>query len=205
MWSPTYLHLRIAEPVLLPTLPWEQSTDSYASGLYAVMTPTIVDLPNDVLRMYYAAGESYEPDAIGVAHSYDGGLKHGDPIFKPDRNSGEVGVWWDSHKVTSPHVIRGEDDYFYMFYAGFRNIDYSSVGVARSRNGLTDWEQHIGNPIVDIREGAWNCNAVYKPFVGWSEAQQEWLLWYNGRCGGLERIGLSTLKAKSFGEFVKRG
>ena len=51
------------------------------------MTPCVIELENDVLRMYYSGGESYEPDAIGVAHSYDGGVtwvKHGDPIFYPD-------------------------------------------------------------------------------------------------------------------------
>lgn len=183
---------------MVPTLPWELS---------AVMTPTIVELPNDVLRMYYSAGETYEPDAIGVAHSYDGGMtwaKHGNPIFVPDKSSGKVGVWWDSYKVTSPHVIHGDDGYFYMFYAGFRNVDYSSIGVARSKDGLTNWEKHTGNPIVDIVEGAWNCDAVYKPFVGWSEASHEWLLWYNGRCGVLERIGVSMLKATSFGLFMPR-
>src|SRR5271163_4309273 len=127
---------------MVADLPWERYD--------AVMTPCVIELPNDVLRMYYSAGEAYEPDAIGVAHSYDGGLtwvKHGDPIFEPDRISGEVGAWWDSYKVTSPHVIRGDDGYFYMFYAGFRNIDYSSIGVARSRDGLTHWERHVGNPI----------------------------------------------------------
>ena len=181
-----------------PTLLWEKG---------AVMTPSVIDLPNGALRMYYAAGETYEPDAIGIAHSYDGGLtwvKHGDPIFKPDRTSGKIGVWFDSHKVTSPHVI-WHDGYFYMFYAGFRNTDYSSVGLVRSKDGLTNWERHIDNPIVDAVKEAWNCDSVYKPFAGWSEENQEWLLWYNGRCGSLERIGVSILKAKSFGRFVKRG
>jgi beta-1,2-mannobiose phosphorylase / 1,2-beta-oligomannan phosphorylase len=172
------------------------------------MTPTIVDLPNDVLRMYYAGGEQYEPDAIGIAHSYDGGLtwvKHGDPIFKPDRQSGPIGVWFDSHKVTSPHVVyRPDDGYYYLFYAAFRNTDYSSVGLARSKDGITGWERYVDNPIVDIVQGAWNCDAVYKPFAGWSEEKGEWLVWYNGRCGGLERIGVSILKGKAFGRFVMR-
>lgn len=61
------------------TLPWERYD--------AVMTPCVIELENDALRMYYSGGESYEPDAIGVAHSYDGGVtwvKHGDPVFYPD-------------------------------------------------------------------------------------------------------------------------
>jgi predicted GH43/DUF377 family glycosyl hydrolase len=170
------------------------------------MTPSIIDLPNGALRMYYAAGETYEPDAIGVAHSYDGGItwvKHGNPVFLPDRTSGVIGEWFDSHKVTSPHVLV-IDGWYYMFYAAFRNTDYSSIGLARSKDGLTNWERHTGNPIVDRVKDAWNCDAVYKPFAGWSEERQEWMVWYNGRCGGLERIGLSVLKGSSFGEFVAR-
>ena len=171
------------------------------------MTPTIVDLPGGALRMYYAGGETYEPDSIGVAHSYDGGhtwVKSGNPILTPDQASGKVGEWWDSYKVTSPHVIVGDDGYYYMFYAGFRNVDYSSIGVVRSKNGLTSWERLTNNPIIDIIPGTWKCDAAYKPFVGWSEDQQEWLLWYNGRCNRDERIGVSILKSRTFGKFVKR-
>jgi len=92
-------------------LPWERYD--------AVMTPCVVELPNDVLRMYYSAGEWYEPDAIGVAHSYDGGMtwvKHGNPVFYPDPTSGH-----DNYKVTSPHVLFHEG-WYYLFYCGFRGI-----------------------------------------------------------------------------------
>jgi beta-1,2-mannobiose phosphorylase / 1,2-beta-oligomannan phosphorylase len=98
-------------PVLTATLPWERYD--------AVMTPCVIELENDVLRMYYSGGESYEPDAIGVAHSYDGGVtwvKHGDPIFFPDPTSKH-----DKYKVTSPHVIF-HDGWYYMFYCGFRGM-----------------------------------------------------------------------------------
>jgi hypothetical protein len=44
---------------------------------------------------------------------------------------------------------------------------------------------------------------VYKPFVLFDPANDQWLLWYNGRCGLLERIGVSSLKG-DFGQFVKR-
>jgi hypothetical protein len=111
------------------------------------MTLTLMEIPNGALRMYYAASEAYEPDAIDVVHFYDGDftwVKHGDAIFSPDTTSGEVVVWWDSFNVTSPHVICGDDGYYYLFCAGFRNIAYSSIGVARSTNGLTNWERHTG-------------------------------------------------------------
>lgn len=67
------------------------------------MTPCVLELDNDVLTMYYSAGEWYEPPAIGVAHSYDSGItwvKHGNPVFYPDPTSK-----YDHCKVTSPHVL----------------------------------------------------------------------------------------------------
>jgi len=81
------------------------------------MTPCIIELANDVLRMYYSGGDSYEPDAIGVAHSYDGGVtwvKHGDPVFFPDPYSP-----YDSYKVDSPHVVF-HDGWYYLFYCGLK-------------------------------------------------------------------------------------
>src|SRR5438874_6669030 len=83
------------------TLPWERYD--------AVMTPCVIELENDVLRMYYSGGESYEPDAIGVAHSYDGGVtwvKHGDPIFYPDPLSLD-----DNYKVRR---FLGGEEYFWL-------------------------------------------------------------------------------------------
>lgn len=181
-------------------IPWENE---------CVMTPSVLMMENGIFRMYYSAGQAYEPDSIGVAHSYDGGrtwVKHGNAIFGPDRTSGIVGEWWDSHKTTSPHVLL-IDGWYYMFYAGFRNTDYSSIGLVRSKDGLTNWQKHTANPIIDIslENDAWNCNAVYKPYAGWDEAQQQWMIWYNGRCGGLERIGVSFMKEKKFHGFEARG
>jgi beta-1,2-mannobiose phosphorylase / 1,2-beta-oligomannan phosphorylase len=94
---------------MVPDLPWERSD--------AVMTPCVIILPNDVLRMYYSAGEWFGPDVIGVAHSYDGGMtwvKHAEPVFYPDPTS-----QWDNLKVNSPHVLY-HDGYYYLFYCGFR-------------------------------------------------------------------------------------
>jgi beta-1,2-mannobiose phosphorylase / 1,2-beta-oligomannan phosphorylase len=80
------------------------------------------------------------------------------------------------------------------------------VNLARSRDGLTNWEASVENPIVaPLPEPSWNCDAVYKPYALFDEATQQWLLWYNGRCGHLERIGMSSLKGLSLGKFVKRG
>jgi len=82
------------------------------------------------------------------------------------------------------------------------------VNLARSKDGLTQWEASVENPIVapepsEPEAESWNCDAVYKPFTIYDEATGQWLLWYNGRCGGLERIGMSSLKG-DFGDFVQR-
>jgi len=63
----------------------------------------------------------------------------------------------------------------------------------------------VNNPIVapEPEPDSWNCDATYKPFALYDEVGGQWLLWYNGRCGDLERIGVSSLKG-SFGRFVER-
>jgi hypothetical protein len=191
---------------MVADLPWERYD--------AVMSPNVIELPNGVLRMYYSGGDWYEPDAIGAAHSYDGGItwvKHGDPIFYPDPTSQH-----DNYKVTSPHVLF-HDGWFYLFYCGFRgsdpprvqltnqDIDHATINLARSKYGLTNWEASVENPIVqpEQRAGSWNCDAVYKPVALYDEAHSQWLLWYNGRCGHMEMIGMSTLKG-GLGRFVRR-
>jgi beta-1,2-mannobiose phosphorylase / 1,2-beta-oligomannan phosphorylase len=102
-------------PVMRADLPWER--------FIAVMTPSVIEVENDVLRMYYSGGEAEEPDSIGVAHSYDGGItwvKHGDPVFLPDPSSN-----YDNFKVTAPHIIIN-DGWYYLFYCGFKGHHFPS-------------------------------------------------------------------------------
>jgi hypothetical protein len=86
------------------------------------------------------------------------------------------------------------------------DVDHATVNLARSRDGLTNWERSVENPIVapEPYEDSWNCDAVYKPFALYDEANSQWLLWYNGRCGHLERIGMSSLKGDLSGRFAPR-
>jgi len=86
-----------------------------------------------------------------------------------------------------------------------KDVDHATVNLARSRDGLTKWEASVENPIVgpERKKGSWNCDAVYKPVVQYDEENSQWLMWYNGRCGHLEMIGMSSLKG-NFGKFVKR-
>lgn len=137
------------KPVLSPELPWEK---------VAVMCPHVNwDIKERVFKMWYSAGEQYEPDAIGYATSRDG--RHWtkfskNPVFAYDSTNE-----WELHKVTACQVIKRKNDYL-MFYIGFKNIDYAQIGMARSKNGITGWERYVENPII-------------KPGAGWDGMLQQ--------------------------------
>ncbi len=146
--------------------------------------------------MWYSGGEIYEPDAIGYATSPDGvrWTKHPDnPIFTADRS-----CEWEQVKVTACQVVvhRG---WHLMFYIGFRDVDYAQIGLARSRDGITNWQRHPANPIISPTEGGWDHDAVYKPFALFDEAEGRWRLWYNGRRGSLEQIGIAVHEGEDLG------
>ncbi len=169
------------KPVLAPELHWE--------GV-AVMCPHVLwEEKTRQYRMWYSAGEQYEPNAIGYATSRDGinWTKYKDnPIFAADpRNP------WEQHKVTACQVIPA-GDWHIMFYIGFRDENRAQIGLARSRDGITGWQRHPANPILFPVAGAWDADACYKPFAIFDTAQERWLLWYNGRQGSVEQIGLAT-------------
>ena len=173
-------------PVLSADQPWEK---------VAVMCPHVLfDEPAGLYRMWYSGGEQYEPDAIGHATSRDGltWLKHGaNPVFRPD-----PALDWERDRVTACQVIRHGDGYL-MFYIGFRDRDHAQIGLARSADGLTGWVRHPANPIIRPGLGKWDQDAVYKPYAILDD--RRWLLWYNGRRGGVEQIGLATHEGEELG------
>jgi sucrose-6-phosphate hydrolase SacC (GH32 family) len=173
------------KPVLSPEMPWEKT---------AVMCPDVLwDNTAKVYKMWYSGGEQYEPDAIGYATSKDGinWRKYGaNPVFANDPTH-----LWEKAKVTACQVIKDEKGY-YMFYIGFRDVDYAQIGIARSKDGITNWVRNPSNPI--IKPGPdWDASAVYKPFAIYDGKQ--WLLWYNGRHDGVEQIGVAIHQGKSLG------
>ncbi len=168
---------RTDRPVLAPAQPWEK---------VAVMCPDVMwDAAGRVFRMWFSGGDQYEPDAIGYATSSDGVTwtrEAANPVFAADPT-----VPWERHKVTACHVVR-QGDCFLLFYIGFRDVDHAQIGVARSRDGRTGWERHPANPIVRPGLNQWDHDACYKPYALFDG--QRWLLWYNGRHGGVEQIGV---------------
>lgn len=176
---------RQTEPVFVPDQPWEK---------VAVMCPDVLwDAHTHQFRMWYSGGDQYEPDAIGYATSSDGihWTKKLEPVFaaNPQNN-------WESYKVTACQVIHSKG-WYYMFYIGFRDIDHAQIGLARSKDGVTDWHRLPDNPIVSPTPGGFDADACYKPCALYNGKQ--WMLWYNGRNEHLEQIGLVTKDGPSLG------
>jgi predicted GH43/DUF377 family glycosyl hydrolase len=143
---------------------------------------------------WYSGGDQYEPDAIGYATSPDGlqwNKNPANPIFKPESK-----LPWEQHKVTAVQVLK-RGDCHYMFYIGFRDVDHAQIGVARSRDGIGDWQRHPANPIVRPGNKEWDHDACYKPYAIFDGTK--WLLWYNGRHGNVEQIGVVFHQGEDLG------
>ncbi|WP_225446483.1 glycoside hydrolase family protein [Paenibacillus rhizovicinus] len=174
------------KPALRPEAPWEK---------VAVMCPHVLwDEKARKFRMWYSGGEQYEPNAIGYAESADGldWEKHaGNPVFSSDPER-----TWEQHKVTACQVIPYNDG-FAMFYIGFRDEDYAQIGLAWSKDGVGGWRRHPLNPILAPEPGAWDSDANYKPYAIFDG--ESWRLWYNGRSGHFEQIGLAMHEGYDLG------
>jgi len=177
---------RSAQPVLSADQPWEK---------VAVMCPHVIwDEKIMLFRMWYSGGEQYEPNAIGYATSPDGlhWTKHaGNPVFGPGKEK-----VFDQSRVAGCQVVH-HSGWYYMFYIGYRDIDHAQIGIARSRDGLTDWERHPDNPIIRPGQDSWDHDACYKPFAIFDG--KRWLLWYNGRHRNFEQIGLALHEGEDLG------
>ncbi len=173
-------------PVLEASASWE--------GV-AVMCPHVMwDSAARIWKMWYSGGEQYEPNAVGYATSADGlqWKRHAsNPVLTPDSRYD-----WEKERVTAAQVIQHKG-WYYALYIGFRDIDHAQIGMARSKNGVTGWVRHKGNPIVRPTPNGWDADACYKPFAVY--ADKEWRLWYNGRHEHLEQIGLVLHRGEDLG------
>lgn len=166
------------EPVISAEEDWEK---------VAVMCPHVIwDESEQLYKMWYSGGEQYEPNAIGYATSVDGLIwskYRNNPVFSADASNR-----WEQHKAAGCQVVY-KDNWYLMFYIGYHDEHYAQVGIARSRNGITDWERHPENPIIAPDPNRWDGEACYKPYTIFDG--NRWLLWYNGRKGHMEQIGLA--------------
>ncbi len=176
------------EPIMVPEFPWEGES---------VMNPCVL-YENGIYRMWYSAGETYEPNVLAYAESSDGIVwkkRKTNPIFVCDSNS-----FYEQARVGGCQVIKTEDMGYLMFYIGYEDIDTARICVARSENGITGWERSKNNPLVEPDSGMWDGDACYKPTVVWNEKDGKWMLWYNGRCKCSEFIGLAECDRRNLFE-----
>ena len=150
----------------------------------SVMNPFVM-YENGKFRMWYAAGETYEPNVICYAESDDGVhfVKHaGNPIFTcaPENP-------YEQNRIGACDILKDGDSYL-MFYIGYRDIHTACICAARSADGITGWVRVPQNPILLATPGAWDEDSCYKPTI-LQEADGTIRLWYNGRSGQKEYIG----------------
>ena len=168
------------EPVLVPELAFEKTS---------IMNPYVRwDEKRGIWRMWYAAGEIYEPNVLGYAESKDGlsWTKRPEPFFGHG-----APLAWDRDRVGACEVHPLPDGTWAMFYIGYSDVDTARIGCAISPDGITNWRRIAQNPIVAPDVGTWNGSACYKPSVVRDEKHNRWLLWYNGRNGAPEYIGMA--------------
>ena len=167
-------------PVMIPEFPWENAS---------VMNPYVLfDENRGVFRMWYAAGETYEPNAIGYAESTDGMTWKKfplNPIFVKGHD------FYDRDRIGACEVKRLPDGRFVMFYIGYENINKACICTAFSDDGIIGWSRLASNPIISPGPGKWDGDACYKPSVYCDVEHNRWMLWYNGRLNSNEYIGLA--------------
>ena len=79
------------------------------------------------------------------------------------------------------------DGGYVMFYIGFRDVDHAAIGIARSPTASTigSGTRPTRSSVPDQANGTTTPATSPSPFT-----TAKWLLWYNGRHGSLEQIGL---------------
>lgn len=163
-------------PVLKPMEKYEGNS---------VMNPCVLwDEEKEIYKMWYSAGEDYEPDVICYAESKDGVLwyRYHEPIMKPDRK-----YKYSQYKLGGCDV-KYQNGKYVMFYIGYQNVDVARICEANSFDGI-HWNPSINNPILSPTCNSWDADAVYKPSVIFEDNMQQ--IWYNGRCDRKEYIGLA--------------
>lgn len=168
----------VNEPVLVPEYDFEKDS---------VMNPFVM-FEDGKFRMWYAAGETYEPNVICYAESTDGIRWEkcpDNPVFTcaPENE-------YEQNRIGAVQLLKERDGYL-MFYIGYKDIHTACICAARSRDGITCWQRVPENPLIVPTKGAWDEDSCYKPTVIRDE-NGTYHLWYNGRRESFEYIGYAT-------------
>ena len=172
------------KPILVPSEPYEKGS---------VMNPCVLwDKDEKIFKMWYAAGEQFEPDVLCYAESKDGinwERYANNPILEKSNEK------YDQCKVGGCDILK-ENDRYYMFYIGYQNVDTARVCMAESNDGIHNWVRSMDNPVISPEKNSWDADAVYKPTVALNKQKNKLLMWYNGRKQNCERIGLAEYRIK---------
>lgn len=164
-----------------------------------VAGPQVVGSMGDLRMYYHSFDASSQQWTIGLAASQDGvaWCKQG-PLF-----SGS-GHHYDAHGASAHHVVQDfASKRYVMFYEAVAEDDARTIGMAVSRDGLTDW-QCLPEPILQSAastkvEGdesssspAWDGHGIGAP-CAIAMAEGQWRLYYAGReqPGAWTGIGLA--------------
>ncbi len=175
------------EPIMYPERPWEGAS---------VMNPCVL-YEDGLYRMWYSAGETYEPNVLGYAESEDGirwRKINFNPIFLCDENN-----VYEQARVGGCQVLKVDGEY-YLFYIGYEDIDTARICLAKSKDGIINWERSPMNPLIGPEKGSWDADACYKPTAVWNEESGKWMIWYNGRTSHNEFIGMAECEGKDLFE-----
>lgn len=177
-----HFHRIVREPVLSPELPWEGES---------VMNPCVL-FEGGKYRMWYSAGETYEPNVLAYAESDDGVHFVRSPLNPILTNAPENE--YERERIGGCQVIPHRELGYLVFYIGYRDIHTACICCAYSRDGVTDFRRCKLNPLVSPTPGAWDADSCYKPSALYDAARDEWRLWYNGRAKSAEYIGLAVMQ-----------
>jgi len=176
---------RTPEPILISEFPFEGES---------VMCPCVL-IENGLYRMWYSAGETYEPNVMCYAESMDGidwKKSRINPILVHGSDR------YEQNRIGGCQVLRTDDMGYIMMYIGYEDINTACICACRSENGITGWERCKGNPLVYPSAGEWDEDSCYKPSFLWNEESKQWMIWYNGRKASAEYIGCATLGKRNF-------
>ena len=178
----------VADPVIIPEYDYEGTN---------TMNPYVIwDEEEQLFKMWYAAGEYIEPDAICYATSTDGiNWKKYDknPIIKATNKEEN----YDNYKVGACEVYKLSENDYLMFYIGYTDLNTARIFYAKSEDGI-NWRRKSETPIISPSNNAFDSDATYKPTAVYDKKNNQWLLWYNGRTEEKEYIGLAICEKCKF-------
>ena len=167
------------EPVLVPETPWEN---------LSVMNPCVL-FENGRYRMWYSAGETFEPNVLCYAESCNGLHWEKSPL-NPILTNAPQNIY-ERERIGGCQILPHKELGYLLFYIGYRDIHTACICCACSRDGVTGFRRCRHNPLILPTPGAWDADSCYKPSAVYDEAENKWRIWYNGRNGGVEYIGLA--------------